>query len=178
MAGSVSSTLVPTFLQKIQLAFKGWQRRRDEAQRTFVAQNAGWGGAAKTAASAAAPVAASASGAIDLEGLQVAFLDESGLIIYYLDTETGDVMDVRDGSALPNPRYRRVPRRTAASEAEDRTAFVATMEATPMREALAAAVDATMFRKVLSQDRGAERAWYNFKNDRATAAIGRWLTTL
>jgi hypothetical protein len=175
MAGSVSSTLVPTFLQKIQLAFKGWQRRRDEAQRAFVAQNAGWGAAAKNSAPAAA---ATASNAIDLEGLQVAFLDESGQIVYYLDTQTGDVMDVRDGKPLPNPRYRRVPVRTAASEAEDRSAFVAAMEATPLRDALAVCTDATAFRKVLSQDRGAERAWYNFKNDRATAAIGKWLQTL
>ena len=166
---------MPTFLQKIQLAFKGWQRRRDEAQRAFVAKNAGWGAAAKPAAPAAA---ASASGAIDLEGLQVAFLDESGLIVYYLDTQTGDVMDVRDGKPLPNPRYRRVPRRTAASEEEDRRAFVAGLEATPLRDALAASADATTFRQVLSQDRSAERAWYNFKNDRATAAIGQWLTTL
>jgi hypothetical protein len=176
MAGSVSSTLVPTFLQKIQLAFKGWQRRRDDAQRAFVAQNAGWGGAAKSSAPAAASGAA--ANAIDLEGLQVAFLDESGQIVYYLDTETGDVMDVRDGKPLPNPRYRRVPRRTAASEAEDRSAFVAAMEATPFRDVLAACADGAAFRKVLSQDRGAERAWYNFKNDRATAAIGKWLQTL
>ena len=166
---------MPTFLQKIQLAFKGWQRRRDDAQRTFVAQNAGWGAAAKSATPAASNAAKSA---IDLEGLQVAFLDESGQIVYYLDTETGDVMDVRDGKPLPNPRYRRVPRRTAASEEEDRGAFVAGMEATPMRAALAACTDAATFRRVLSQDRGAERAWYNFKNDRATAAIGKWLQTL
>lgn len=166
---------MPTFLQKIQLAFKGWQRRRDDAQRAFVTQNAGWGGAAR----AVTPTAAkSAANAIDLEGLQVAFLDESGQIVYYLDTETGDVMDVRDGKPLPNPRYRRVPRRTAASEAEDRRAFVAAMEAAPLRDALAAAADGAAFRKVLAQDRGAERAWYNFKNDRATAAIGKWLQTL
>lgn len=166
---------MPTFLQKIQLAFKGWSRRREEAQRAFVAQNAGWGAAAK------APQAAgksAAGNAIDLEGLQVAFLDESGQIVYYLDTESGDVVDVRDGKPLPNPRYRRVPRRTAASEAEDRGAFVAAMEATPLRDALAASVDGAAFRKVLAQDRGAERAWYNFKNDRATAAIERWLQSL
>lgn len=169
---------MPTFLQKIQLAFRGWQRRREEAQRAFVAQNAGWGAAAKTPQAAGAAGGGGGKSAIDLEGLQVAFLDESGQIVYYLDTDSGDVIDVRDGKPLPNPRYRRVPRRTAASEAEDRGAFVAAMEATPLRDALAACGDGAAFRKVLAQDRGAERAWYNFKNDRATAAIQRWLQSL
>jgi hypothetical protein len=169
---------VPTFLQKIRLGFAGWQRRRDAAQRAFVAQNAGWGTAAKSAAESPATRAA-ASRAIDLEGLQVAFLDDSGQIVYFLDTQSGEVMDVRDGKPLPNPRYRRVPRRTAASEAEDRSAFVAAMEATPLRDALAAsAAVAAALRRALSADRGAERAWYNFKNERATQAIGRWLATL
>jgi hypothetical protein len=35
-----------------------------------------------------------------MEGLAVAFLDDSGRIAYYLDTETGEVVDVRDGTTL------------------------------------------------------------------------------
>jgi hypothetical protein len=31
------------------------------------------------------------------------------------------------------------------------------------------------FRRALSGDRAMERAWYNFKNDRAIAAIEQWL---
>ena len=34
------------------------------------------------------------------------------------------------------------------------------------------------FRSVLASDRNAERAWYNFRNDRATAAIEAWLKKL
>src|SRR5437660_12475600 len=107
MQSSVSSTCMPTFLQKLKLAFRGWARRREESQRDFLAKNTGWG-----AATAKTPAAVTAQGsAIDLEGLQVAFLDESGQIVYYLDTESGDVADVRDGRIMPNPRFRRVPRR-------------------------------------------------------------------
>jgi hypothetical protein len=31
------------------------------------------------------------------------------------------------------------------------------------------------FRTVLASDRNVERAWYNFRNDRAIAAIEEWL---
>ena len=32
--------------------------------------------------------------------------------------------------------------------------------------------------KVVASDRGVERAWYNFKNDRATKAIESWLRAI
>ena len=166
---------MPTFLQKLKLAFRGWQRRREESQREFLARNTGW---SSSAAKPAAVATAAQGSAIDLEGLQVAFLDESGQIVYYLDTETGDVVDVRDGQVMPNPRYRRVPRRNQASEAEDRRAFVATLEVTSTRNALSACADGAQFRSVLAGDRALERAWYNFKNDRATKAIEEWLKGL
>lgn len=165
---------MPTFLQKLKLAFRGWERRREESQREFLARNTGWGAApGKTAAAATTQ-----GSAIDLEGLQVAFLDESGQIVYYLDTESGEVIDVRDGRVLPNPRYRRVPRRNDASEAEDRRCFVATLEGSSTRDALAACTEGAQFRTVLAGDRALERAWYNFKNDRATAAVEVWLRSV
>jgi len=161
-------------MQKLRLAWRGWARRREEKEREFVAKNASWGGVA----SAQLPATENRHPAtgIDLEGLQVAFLDDSGRIVYYFDTENGEVVEARDGETFAEPRYRRVPRRSAASDAADRREFVATLDAGPLRDALRAAKDPAEFRRVLSEDRKLERAWYVFKNDRATAAINAWLT--
>lgn len=154
-------------MQKLRLAWSGWQRRREEADRDFLARNASWGPAGAAAAAAAGAPAASRQ--VDLEGLQVAYLDDSGRISYYLDTETGDVVDVHDGSARSLPRYRPVPRRSEASDAADRRAFVEKLGLRIPHE------DAAEFRRAIAADRAVERAWYNFKNERATAAIGEWL---
>ena len=162
-------------MQKLRLAWRGWQRRREEAEREFVAKNAGWG-AAGPAPSPAAPARPPAQTGVDLEGLQVAYLDDSGRIVYYLDTEQGEVIEARDGETYAPPRYRRVPRRSAASDAADQREFVATLEDSALKTALRAAKDPAEFRRVLSEDRKLERAWYVFKNDRANAAIESWLT--
>jgi hypothetical protein len=81
--------------------------------------------------------------------------------------------------ARENPGLRRVPARSEASDAEDRAAFVEIMDPAKIREelrgTLGMADPAKEFRKVLAHDRSAERAWYNFKNDRAIAAIEKWL---
>jgi hypothetical protein len=164
-----------SLMQKLRLAWRGWQRRREDSQREFVARNAGW--TAPAPAATPAPRASSVvSTSIDREGLQCAFLDESGHIAYYLDVESGEVVEVRDGSSLAAPRYRRVPTRTTTSEEADRRAFVEQLDAGERRDELARRVDAPeAFRRVLSQDRAVEKAWYNFKNDRANAAIVQWL---
>jgi hypothetical protein len=164
-----------SLMQKLRLAWNGWQRRRENSQREFVARNAGW--SAPTPAAAPPPRASSVvATSIDREGLQCAFLDESGQIAYYLDVESGEVVEVRDGSSLAAPRYRRVPTRTTTSEEADRRAFVEQLDAGERRDELARRVDAPeAFRRVLSQDRALEKAWYNFKNDRANAAIDQWL---
>jgi len=155
-----------TLLQKIKLAIRGWNRRREEANQTFVANNQWSGGRSRPLA----PEAGAATPTIDMEGLVCAFLDDSGRIGYYFDTESGEVIDVRDGSALAPPRYRRVPARSERSEADDRKAFAA------KHVALAYCVGSgDDFRRELSKNRALERAWYNFKNDRAIAAINEWL---
>ncbi len=168
---------MPTLMQKIRLAMRGWNRRRDEKQREFLARNAGWGSGGQ----AISPVQPTGQAGlpvlhIDLDGLTVAYLDDSGQIAYYLDTETGDVIDARDGATMTGDRYRRVPSRSSQSEIEDRRAFVAALDPSSTRERLAACVGlAEAFRRTLASDRNAERAWYNFKNDRAIAAIEAWL---
>lgn len=168
--------MATSLLQKIRLAFRGWSRRRQEAQEQFIRSNTGW-----TAATPIPTAPAKPKTAIDLEGLQVAYLEDSGQIQHYLDTESGDVVEFRSDAAAEHahiapPRYRRVPARTPQSEANDRRAFVAQLDPSPARDELSRATGvAEAFRRALSKDRTIERAWYNFKNARASAAIERWL---
>jgi len=161
-----------SFFQKIRLWLRGSSRRRDERNREFLQRNVSW--VAPKPAVASAPGTAAQS--IDREGLQVAFLDDSGRIVYFLDAMTGEVLEHRDGEAPSDPkRYKRVPSRSAESDAADRQKFVATLEPSALRDRLAVASDAVAFRRALSADRALERAWYVFKNDAATAAIEAWL---
>jgi hypothetical protein len=168
-----------TFFQKLQVAFRGWSRRREEEEKKrneeFLARNASWGPSPPSASAhlrTKAPVAE-----VDLDGLQVAYLDDSGRIEYYLDLQTGEVMEMRD---TPPPsdrdRFRRVPQRGADSE--ERRAFVETLEESRVKEFLKANVDTADWRKILATDRNVERAWYNFRNARATSAIASWLRSL
>jgi hypothetical protein len=163
-------------MQKIRLAFRGWQRRRAESEKEFLTRNASWG------APAPAPVAAATSTKartfdIDMEGLTVAYLDDSGQLAHFLDTSDGEIVDVRiaESATYPEPRYRRIPSRSANADAEDRRAFIASLEASSSRDALARSSDADSFRRALAADRTLERAWYNFRNDRAIAAIEAWM---
>jgi hypothetical protein len=113
---------------------------------------------------------------LDLDGLQVAYLGVA--LAHYLDLETGDIIDVPLDAPAPGDasRFRRIPTRTPESEAEDRRLFVEKVEFSVLRDHLARTVDDPMeFRRVLSEDRRAERAFFNFKNDRATLAIEDWL---
>ncbi len=159
-------------MQKLRLVLRGWSRRREEAKKEFLARNAAWG-----AAQAPPPVQSPrATTAIDIDGLTVAYLDDSGHFAHFLDTGTGDIVDVANNQTLEAPRYRRVPQRTAQSESADRRAFVDGLPPSRGRDELARAIGVPeAFRKALSNDRALERAWYSFKNDRAIAAIESWL---
>lgn len=113
---------------------------------------------------------------LDLDGLQVAYLGVA--LAHYLDLETGDIIDLPLDADAPGDesRYRRVPTRTAESEAEDRALFVEAMPRGELRDELARTVDDHgEFRRVLLNDRKTERSFFNFKNDRATKAIEEWL---
>src|SRR5258706_3674229 len=152
---------MPTLMQKIRLVFRGWQRRRDEREKEFLTRNAGWGAAPQPVATAVPKKARSF--AIDTEGLTVAYLDDSGQLAHFLDTADGEIVDLRvaELSAHPElvaPRYRRVPSRSEKSEAEDRRAFIASLDASPARDALARSTDADTFRRALAADRTVERA--------------------
>jgi len=156
---------MPTLMQKIRLAIRGWNRRREQKEREFLAKNVVWGGGqASSPVKAGQPRAAVLH--IDMEGLTVACLDGSGLMAHYLDIENGEVIDTRD--ALAGDRYRRVP---TQSESADRQAFIATLEDSGDRARLSSGD----FRNAIAADRKLERAWYNFRNDRAIAAIEQWL---
>ncbi|HVR37536.1 MAG TPA: hypothetical protein VMU84_00455, partial [Thermoanaerobaculia bacterium] len=95
----------------------------------------------------------------DLEGLQVAYLGTA--LAHYLDIRTGDIIDLPlDAPAPGGPlRFKRIPTRTAESDAEDRRLFA------EVHAALVYAVDdATEFRRALSLDRMLEKKWFSFKN--------------
>lgn len=178
-----------SIFQKLKLAFRGWSRRRREESSAkdaeFLRRATSW-----SEAPAPAPQPATArqetarpSREVDVEGLQVAYLDESQRNRYYLDVSSGEVIFVRSDEGereaeldRDSLRYRRVPARTLESEHDDRTHFVAALERPDWKARLFAAVnDPAAFREALSSDRQLERAWYNFKNDRATEAIEQWL---
>ena len=173
-----------TWFQRMKVAFRGWSRRREEANEEFLRKNTGWAppqGTTAATARAGDSVPAPAK-KIDLEGLQVAYLDDSGQISYYLDTVSGDVVEARDAPTRADMeisgRFQRVPARSEGSDTADRNAFIATLDETPLKSSLAATRNAQDFRKALAVDRAAERAWYNFKNQRATTAIASWLQSL
>jgi hypothetical protein len=153
-------------MQKIRLAVRGWNRRREEKEREFLAKNLWSGGQPPPPAVQEQPRAAVLH--MDLEGLTVAYLDDSGQIQHYLDVQTGDVIDTRE--ALSGTRYRRVP--SHGTDADDRKAFIAALDDSGARARLTAAQS---FRSEIARDRALERAWYNFRNDRAITAIEKWL---
>jgi hypothetical protein len=155
-------------MQRLRLWWRGSQRRREEKDREFLAKNT-WQPPAPEAAVPASSQPSAASQAIDREGLQAAYLDRSGVILYYLDKETGEVVESRE--ELADPRYARVP---TQSDEEDQRAFLRTLTL-PQR---AHFQKVESFRAAIAEDRALEKAWYNFKNDRANAAIDAWLRTL
>lgn len=177
-----------SFWQRLQVAFRGWSRRREEEakrrQAAFLRSNTGWGktdpGARGCPVDPVPPQQQQQKKqSVDIEGLQAAYLDSSGAIAYYLDVESGEVVErPATDAVLSPPRYQRAPTRTAESDAEDRVAFGETVENESLRQMLASARDAGDFRKAVAADRTVERAWYNFKNDRATSAIESWLRRL
>jgi hypothetical protein len=113
---------------------------------------------------------------LDREGLQVAYLGIA--LAHFLDLETGEIVDQPLDAEAPGPpdRYLRIPGRTADSEAHDRVLFVESKAARVLRDELEPVLgDAQAFRQVLSRDRFVERAFFTFKNDRASLAIEEWI---
>ncbi|HSP33987.1 MAG TPA: hypothetical protein VLU46_06730, partial [Thermoanaerobaculia bacterium] len=96
------------FFDRIRSGLEAWGKRREVRERDFVAANAGW---ARPARSSPMTIAGASGVEIDREGLQAAFLDQSGRIAYYLDIETGEVAEHSAPGALTPPRYRRLPAR-------------------------------------------------------------------
>ena len=162
-----------SFFQKIRLALRGWSRRREQQEQEFLRRNTNWAPIAAAAAVQAPQKSVTPLRTVDLDGLQAAYLDASGVIAYYLDADSGEVIENRDGTTLDASRFKRVPMRK--SEDDDRRAFIETVESQPIKLALMKSVASPTFRSVLASDRATERAWYNFRNSRATAAVEQWL---
>src|SRR5438034_1527362 len=102
-ANDIIALVAVSLMQKIRLVWRGWSRRREESQKEFLRKNAGWGSFGGAPPPSAAP-SAEGSGAplktVDIDGLQAAYLDGSGVIAYYLDIQPGDVLESRDGATL------------------------------------------------------------------------------
>jgi hypothetical protein len=156
-----------SLMQRLRLWWRGSQRRREEKDREFLARNVAWKPAAAEAAVIRQPL--SVISEVDREGLQAAYLDRSGVILYYLDKETGEVVESRE--ELADTRFARVP---TQSDEDDQRAFLKTLTL-PQR---ARFQKVASFRAALAEDRALEKAWYNFKNDRANAAIDEWLKAI
>jgi hypothetical protein len=152
-------------MQRLRLWWRGSQRRREEKDREFLARNVAWQPASE-AVVIRQPSAVISE--VDREGLQAAYLDRSGVILYYLDKETGEVVESRE--ELADTRFARVP---TQSDEDDQRAFLRTL--TLQQRAHFQKV--ASFRAAIAEDRALEKAWYNFKNDRATKAIDAWLRT-
>jgi hypothetical protein len=153
-----------SLMQRIRLWWRGSQRRREEKDREFLAKNVAWKPSAPSAPVIRQPLSVSQD--IDREGLQAAYLDRSGVILYYLDKESGEVVESRE--ELADARFARVP---TQSDEDDQRAFLRTLSLSQRAHFQKAA----SFRAAVAEDRTLEKAWYNFKNDRATKAIEEWL---
>src|SRR5437899_8123202 len=147
---------MPTLMQKIRLFIRGWNRRRQERDQEFLAKNT-WAAAPSTAGTRRS-VAGAGAAQLDIEGLTVAYLDDSGQIQHYLDTESGEVLDVRANEVrVGPPRYLRIPARSNESEAGDRRLFLASLDPSSVRDRLASCIGfPEEFRRTLSTDRGTE----------------------
>src|SRR5688572_29251447 len=88
-----------SLLQKLKLGLRGWNRRRAESaarrDEDFVARSTPWAKVAPAPETRTNQVVA-AKTTVDLEGLQVAYLEGSGAIEHYFDTQTGEVVELRD----------------------------------------------------------------------------------
>ena len=158
-----------SLMQRLRLWWRGSQRRRDDKDREFLERNVAWQPPSVPASPASRQPSAASQSNIDREGLQAGYLDRSGVFHYYLDQETGEVVESRE--ELTDSRYARVP---TQSDEDDQRAFLRTLTL-PQR---ARFQKADSFRAALAEDRALEKAWYNFKNDRATKAIEEWLKEL
>jgi len=181
-----------SWIQKIRLGLRGWSRRQEEQRvardRDFMTRNAGWA-TENTATAALQPAAARAvtAGNFDLEGLQIAFLDDSGQMEHYLDLQSGDVVEFRISDAAVqaasrDPHLKRIPRRSADSDRRDCATFIERIEDLDLRATLVEALESeeplASFRSAVAASRAAERAWYNFKNERAYEVIEQWVLSL
>lgn len=174
-----------TLWQRIRLGFSGWIRRRDQEgerrKQEFLDRNS-WSPPPVGAAPAAAATATAGRTRLDMDGLQVAWLDRSGRIEYYLDLDSGEIIELDPASSAAvradGARYRRVPGRSPDSDAAARAAFTGQVENSAVRRqletALLSAEPEGEFRKVIATSREVERAWFRYRNDEATREAAAW----
>src|SRR5207237_8227618 len=82
---------MPTLMQKIRLAIRGWNRRREENEQEVLKQNVWGGGRAPSPVHIGQPGAAVLH--MHIDSLTVAYLDGSEQVHVYLDVRKQEVID-------------------------------------------------------------------------------------
>ena len=143
-----------TLMQRLRLWWKGSQRRREEFGKTPA-----WGSPSPPDPLPASRGEGSRQVVFDRDGILSAYLDQSGRTNYYLDLQSGEVIESNTSTH---------PRIPTINEDEERRAFIAANGINA----------ASPFRETIAKDRTLERAWYNFKTQRANDAIDAWLKSI
>lgn len=133
---------------------------------------------------------------VDLEGLIVAFSDDSVERSYYVDTDSGRVFNVLEDHDDPETqeivweleadtrgRYVLVPKPTMEQKLEEQDAFIESLdESDSMKEKLEKLLeddhDGSKFAEFVERDREARDAWRDFRMARSRDKAKDWIETL
>lgn len=132
---------------------------------------------------------------VDLEGLVVAFSDDSVERSYYLDTDSGRVFNVLEDHDDPETqeivweleadtrgRYVQIPKPSMEQRLEEQDAFVESLEDGKMKETIEKLLeddhDGSKFAEFVERDREARDAWRDFRMERSREKAKEWIETL
>ena len=136
-----------------------------------------------------------ASARIDLEGLVVAFDDDSPARSYYLDRDTGKVFSFLEDhvdaeteeiawqiEADGGKRYLQIPKLTLEEELEEQDTFLESLEDEELKEKLSKVIesdhDGSQFQDFVSKDRKARETWRAYTRVRSRERADQWLKAL
>ena len=136
-----------------------------------------------------------ASVSIDLEGLVVAFDDESPAHSYYLDRETGKVFSFLEDNADAETEeiawqieadagkcYLQIPKRTLEEELEEQDSFVESLDDGELKEKVAKVIesdhDGSQFQDLVIRHRETREKWRAHCHVRSRERADLWLKSL
>ena len=132
---------------------------------------------------------------VDVDGLFVAFSDDSVERSYYLDTDSGQVFNVLEDHDDPETqelvwqleadtrgRFVQVPKPSMEETLEEQDAFVESMSDGELKQELEALVsndhDGTKFVDFVERNRAARDAWRDYRMARSREKANAWLDKL